>query len=749
MPQQISPFIEAKHGWNYGEDNWDGGMNENLRKFSFMFDRNIDGIVASLPVPVSGEAYYLTTDNRLYFAINSIWYSTSVPKWFEFKLRSDGSVYQFNGITAVPISSTTELDTRLDAVEVTLSALISDLAGNSGSTLVGYKASLADSQLRTLSNKLLEQVSVKDFDAKGDGVTDDTLAFTRAIASGAKKILVPAGTYYFSTGPTWTGMSGISFIGDNAASSIFKWDNESFNIKSPVNCSFSNIGFSPVANDLVTASSFTSVWVTNATNVIFRSCTFKGFGSLTNANKAGSTCLFVYAGDNTTSYAAPGDTKDVKVIDCTFEGDNRKTNFGIRVYTEFTVVQNAINTGCVVQGCTFNGFNWNAVEIAGLKTANVLVTNCVANSCGLTPFDLDKGVHHCIISNVTINRLLGNIDLIANPSTRAAVVSVQGVNPTTGYSYGNIVSNVTAYLQKTDLDTYGNGAMAVSMAYSHSNIVTDINVYCDNVPARGVGKLFGLAVLTFETASGNTVKNVRTTNASSGIVQTAVQDSAMTSSRPNFFENIINLGTMTGEVVLANYGANAGAFICEVVRNCRFSTNLSNPFITTFSPRLYAINLAASGSSTHFFKFENCEIEIPANANFWFALDQIPGLSFENVSVNEGGAPLLNTRFIHSEASTVPSRLGLYNVRENFGQAPLNLSTSLQNLDQTTTIYDGLSDTGLASTGRACMYSSAQPSFPPVANWTSKVERITKVASSFEGWINIGGAWKTYGVTSA
>lgn len=99
MTQQTSPFIEGKFGWALGESNWNLGMDENLLKFSYLFDRNIDGIVASLPSPVNGEAYFNTTDNRIYFAVNGVFSSTPVPTWFTVTLRSTGVPYQFNGTT--------------------------------------------------------------------------------------------------------------------------------------------------------------------------------------------------------------------------------------------------------------------------------------------------------------------------------------------------------------------------------------------------------------------------------------------------------------------------------------------------------------------------------------------------------------------------------------------------------------------------------------------------------------------------
>lgn len=90
-----------------------------------------------------------------------------------------------------------------------------------GAEMVAFKQAGTGAVDRTASDKLREFVSVKDFGAVGDGVTDDYAAIQAAVNSGAKRILFPAGTYYSSqsiklphTGSYYRRDTGITIQGD-------------------------------------------------------------------------------------------------------------------------------------------------------------------------------------------------------------------------------------------------------------------------------------------------------------------------------------------------------------------------------------------------------------------------------------------------------------------------------------------------------------------------------------------------------
>lgn len=71
----------------------------------------------------------------------------------------------------------------------------------------------------TVADKLSQTVSVKDFGAVGDGVTNDTVAIQAALNSGAKRVFVPSGTYVITA--TLTIPDNVSLEGDGVGATIF------------------------------------------------------------------------------------------------------------------------------------------------------------------------------------------------------------------------------------------------------------------------------------------------------------------------------------------------------------------------------------------------------------------------------------------------------------------------------------------------------------------------------------------------
>ena len=128
----------------------------------------------------------------------------------------DGVYQQKNGYT---VSGTTltfsAAPPNLSTIEV---MVIQPTAINTTDAASVSFTQAGSNDTRTVQAKLEESVSVKDFGATGDGTTDDTVTIQAALNSGAKKILIPTGTYKCTAKITIP--TNVSLVGETKNSSV-------------------------------------------------------------------------------------------------------------------------------------------------------------------------------------------------------------------------------------------------------------------------------------------------------------------------------------------------------------------------------------------------------------------------------------------------------------------------------------------------------------------------------------------------
>ena len=242
--------------------------------------------------------------------------------------------------------------------------------------------------IRTLQQKLDDFVSVKDFGAAGDGITDDTEAINRALyevycrsnSPTARKVLwFPAGRYIISDGvnvPSNAIIRGegatntviVQTADPTYVSYVFITADSLQQIGGQVGYNGASLPSDITISDIGAETQSDGIWLTNASKV-----------QITRVNFIGALTLPTGIGNETTGLYINGSymnqPTDINVLDCYFSG------FNYAVYQQDTEYSRNILFNSTT---FFNNYQGIVVTTGGGMVNTMTVSNCVFDSIGDT-----------------------------------------------------------------------------------------------------------------------------------------------------------------------------------------------------------------------------------------------------------------------------------------------------------------------------------------------------------------------------
>lgn len=318
---------------------------------------NITGINSNFVNFVTSEEVQTATAGQTVFTLTTMSYqpgTNNLVVYVDGVNQIEGSIYSFVETSSTVVTFTTGLHVGALVKFVSAETLT---GGATSADLVSYLPAGVGAVATNVQTKLRETVSVKDFGAVGDGVTDDTAAIQAGIdainAAGGGALYFPAGIYRISAN-LWA-RNKVSMVGDKGATEI--------RLDQGVN---TQILANQNATVPITVDDFSII------NLIF------------NANANGTEAF-------TASAVAVNGVKRFVAKSCVFKN---ATGYGLAFQSRSSSpTLNGVQEDIWIEDCEIynNGFNGTASAFDGfdVKASNrMYIKNCIAYGNAITGFNI-------------------------------------------------------------------------------------------------------------------------------------------------------------------------------------------------------------------------------------------------------------------------------------------------------------------------------------------------------------------------
>lgn len=500
----------------------------------------------------------IATAGQTVFNLSTISYTPAINN---LSIYVDG-IYQkptnYAETSATQVTFTTGL--HVGAIVDFVVLTINSLSGTTDAVNLTYTAPGVGATSRTVYSRLSDTISVKDFGAAGNGVTDDTAALQAAITAGAnKRVHIPAGTYLITSAITLP--SNTVIFGDGP-SSIIKQGAAGITCFEASNKSYITVEKLKFLNTFVTTAAYTGA-------VAFLVSTHCKASELV---IEGMTWGGVYL--NTTSYCI--------VEGCRFSGwlGSVQDSADISLYGENDY---SIITDNVCYGGGDHGIFIIDPYTSVNPTGNIITNNQIGEhrAYGIVVYMTTRYDTKHIIANNVIRDILGTG--ISGASGAGIYLQCAGGSVVTGNSVSNCCRSTSNF------DTLGMAAIAVQINDSVSVNTAPIVVSSNTIEAnRGPG-IFALAADKAIIISDNNIRSTGTTAVRGEAI--VVQDVACIKIKNNAIYHV-NTNYYAIRITAVTYSSSEH----EVTNNTVYATGGGGLLMNVF-PTFTLNNCLVSGNS--------------------------------------------------------------------------------------------------------------------------------------------------------